>query len=216
MVTGEGNKKLSKRAPESNLFLHRERGFLPEGLLNYLGLLGWSIAPDRDVFTINEMIAAFDVADVNPNPARFDLKKAEAINAEHMRLLPLGEFVVRLVPYLHAAGVVGAADVRDLTPHEEATLALAAPLVQERMTLLSEAPGMLGFLFIADSALVVEDDARAALPANAAEILDAAIAVHRGPRRTSAPTRSRRRSGRRSSTGWASSRATRSRRCASP
>ena len=42
MVTGEGNKKLSKRAPESNLFLHRERGFLPEGLLNYLGLLGWS------------------------------------------------------------------------------------------------------------------------------------------------------------------------------
>jgi len=177
MVTGEGNKKLSKRAPESNLFLHRERGFLPEGLLNYLGLLGWSISADRDIFTLNEMITAFDVADVNPNPARFDLTKAEAINAEHMRLLPLGEFVVRLVPYLHAAGVVAAGHVRDLTPHEEATLALAAPLVQERMTLLSEAPGMLGFFFVADDSLQVEDDARASLPENAAEILDASIDV---------------------------------------
>jgi glutamyl-tRNA synthetase len=177
MVTGEGNKKLSKRAPESNLFLHRERGFLPEGLLNYLGLLGWSISADRDLFTVDEMVAAFDVADVNPNPARFDIKKAEAINAEHMRRLHLGEFVIRLLPYLRAAGVIGASHVRDLTPHEEATLALAAPLVQERMTLLGEAPGMLGFFFVEDSALVVEDDARASLPANAGEILDAAIGV---------------------------------------
>ena len=63
-------------------------GFLPEGLLNYLALLGWSIGrTDRDVFSIEEMVAAFDVDDVNPNPARFDLKKAEAINAAHLRLL---------------------------------------------------------------------------------------------------------------------------------
>ena len=51
LVLGDGNKKLSKRDPESNLFLHRERGFIPEGLLNYLALLGWSLAPDRDVFS---------------------------------------------------------------------------------------------------------------------------------------------------------------------
>src|SRR5690606_40145375 len=81
MVLGEGTKKLSKRDPESNLFHHRERGFLREGLLNYLALLGWSISADRDVFTVDELIAAFDIANVNPNPARFDLKKAEAINA---------------------------------------------------------------------------------------------------------------------------------------
>lgn len=180
MVMGEGTKKLSKRDPESNLFHHRERGFLPEGLLNYLALLGWSIAPDRDVFTVQELIEAFDIADVNPNPARFDLKKAEAINAEHMRRLPLGDFAARLVPYLHSAGLVSAAAVRDLTPHEEATLALAAPLVQTRMTLLGEAPGMLGFFFIADAAVVVEDDARAKLPDNAAEVLDAAIEVLSG------------------------------------
>ena len=73
--------------PQSNLFLHRERGFIPEGLLNYLALLGWGIAEDRDVFSLDEMVAAFDVVDVNSNPARFDQKKADALNAEHIRLL---------------------------------------------------------------------------------------------------------------------------------
>ena len=86
-VMGEGNKKLSKRDPESNLLGYRDRGFLPEGLLNYLALLGWSIAEDRDIFTIDEMVEAFDIEDVNPNPARFDLKKCEAINAAHVRFL---------------------------------------------------------------------------------------------------------------------------------
>jgi len=180
MVTGEGNKKLSKRAPESNLFLHRERGFLPEGLLNYLSLLGWSIGPDRDVFSVKELVEAFDVADVNPNPARFDLKKAEAINAEHMRMMPTGDFAVRLLPYMHAAGVVGASEVRDLTPHEEATLSLALPLVQTRMTLLGEGPGMLGFFFTADDGFEYDADALAKLPENAADVLDAAISVLEG------------------------------------
>ena len=55
-VLGEGTKKLSKRDPESNLFLHRERGFIPEGLLNYLALLGWGIAEDRDIFSLDEMV----------------------------------------------------------------------------------------------------------------------------------------------------------------
>jgi len=180
MVMGEGTKKLSKRDPESNLFHHRDRGFLPEGLLNYLALLGWSIAPDRDVFTRDELVAAFDIADVNPNPARFDLKKAEAINAEHMRLLPTGEFATRVLPYLHGAGLIGTAEVAGLTPTEEATLAAAVPLVQTRMTLLGEAPGMLGFFFVDGSGLVVEPDAVAKLPENAAEILDAAIGVLEG------------------------------------
>ena len=180
MVLGEGNKKLSKRDPESNLFHHRERGFLPEGLLNYLGLLGWGIAADRDVFTLAEMVAVFDVADVNPNPARFDLKKAEAINGEHMRRLPVGDFVASVVPYLHDAGVLGSREVRGLSTHEEATLALAAPLVQERITLLGEAPGMLGFFFVPDDEVVIEDEARASLPANAGAILDAAISTIEG------------------------------------
>jgi glutamyl-tRNA synthetase len=142
-VMGEGNKKLSKRDPESNLFHHRDRGFIPEGLLNYLALLGWSLTHDRDVFSRMEMVTAFDVADVTPAPARFDLKKAESLNGDHIRLLQLDDFAQRLVPYLQAAGVVGA----ELTHDEQRMLDAAAPLVQERMQLLGEAPDLLSFLF---------------------------------------------------------------------
>jgi len=152
-VMGEGNRKLSKRDPRSNLFLLRDQGFVPEGLANYLLLLGWSISADRDVFTMAEAIDAFDVHDVNPSPARFDLAKATAINGDHIRMLDEADFAQRLVPYLQAA---------DLLPEQptEQQLALvrsAAPLVQTRMALLGEAPGLLGFLFVDPAAFSVDE-----------------------------------------------------------
>ncbi|MDQ1607168.1 MAG: glutamyl-tRNA synthetase, partial [Microbacteriaceae bacterium] len=166
-VMGDGNKKLSKRDPESNLFLHRERGFIPEGLVNYLALLGWSLTHDRDVFSLDEMIAAFDVADVNPNPARFDQRKAESINGDHIRLLAREDFEERLVPYLsdHLS--------TPPTPLQRAILREAGPLVQERMQLLGEAPALLGFLFTPDDE--IEFDADALPGPDGAMVLDAAI-----------------------------------------
>ncbi|MET3174157.1 UNVERIFIED_ORG: glutamyl-tRNA synthetase [Arthrobacter sp. UYCu721] len=172
-VMGQGNKKLSKRDPESSLFLHRERGFIPEGLLNYLSLLGWSLSADEDIFTVKQLVEHFDIHDVLANPARFDLKKAEAINGTHVRLLEAADFRERLVPYLRAADLVG----EILTDREEEILTEAAPLVQERITLLGEAPEMLAFLFKADDAIDVADDARKGLPANLTEVLDAALAA---------------------------------------
>jgi glutamyl-tRNA synthetase len=163
-VMGEGNRKLSKRDPQSNLFHHRDRGFIPEGLLNYLALLGWSIAEDRDIFSMDEMIVAFDVADVNANPARFDQAKAEAINAEHIRQLELADFTERLEAPLQAAGVLPA----DPTPQQRQVLAAAAPLVQTRMQVLGEAPPMLAFLFVSDDDLVIDDDALAKVAKDAA------------------------------------------------
>ncbi|MBG6216801.1 glutamyl-tRNA synthetase [Arthrobacter sp. CAN_A6] len=170
-VLGQGSKKLSKRDPESNLFLHRERGFIREGLLNYLSLLGWSLSADEDIFTVDELVEKFDIADVLGNPARFDLKKAEAINGTHVRLLDPADFRTRLVPYLVAAGLVG----DPLDPREAAIIAEAAPLIQERITLLGEAPEMLGFLFKHDDAIDIADDARKGLPANLGEVLDRAL-----------------------------------------
>jgi glutamyl-tRNA synthetase len=170
LVLGEeGNKKLSKRDPKADLFLQREKGFIHEGLLNYLALLGWSLAPDRDVFSLDEFVAAFDIADVNPNPARFDQKKAEAINGDHIRMLDPGDFAGRLLPYLEAAGLVADPPTID----EAALIAASAPLVQERMPLLGEAPGLLGFLFRDE--VEYEGDALASLPANAAEVLVASV-----------------------------------------
>lgn len=172
-VMGEGNKKLSKRDPESSLFHHRERGFIPEGLLNYLALLGWGFSADRDVFSRDELVAAFDVANVNPNPARFDLKKAEAINGDHIRQLDVAEFTARTVPYLQAAGFVET----PISPAHEAVLVEAAPLVQERIALLGEAPGMLGFLFTDAAGLEFEESAVGALPADTPSVLAAARAA---------------------------------------
>ena len=169
-VMGDGNKKLSKRDPESNLFHHRDRGFIPEGLLNYLALLGWGLSADRDVFSLDEMVGAFDIVNVNPNPARFDQKKADAINASHIRLLDPADFLIRLIPYLQSAGILGST----VSDAEQAVLAEAAPLIQERITVLGEAPDMLGFLFVTADKIEIMDDARAGLPENAAEIAAAA------------------------------------------
>ncbi|MBA2953508.1 glutamate--tRNA ligase [Nocardioides sp. MAH-18] len=160
-VMGEGNKKLSKRDPEAHALAYREQGFLPEGLLNYLALLGWAIAADRDVFSMEEMVAAFDIADVNPNPARFDIKKAEAINASHMRLLSLDEMTDRVLPYLKSAGVVS----DPVTDADARLLELAMPLVAERINKLTESVDMLGFLFVSEDDFVVD-------PADAEKFLD--------------------------------------------
>lgn len=167
-VLGDGNKKLSKRDPQSNLFLHRDRGFIPEGLLNYLALLGWGIADDHDLFSLDEMVAAFDVADVNSNPARFDQKKADAINAEHIRMLTPEDFSARLRAYLDAHG-------HD-TGLDDAGFAEAAALVQTRIVVLGDAWDLLKF-FDDDSYVLDEKAAAKELKAEAAVVLDAALAA---------------------------------------
>lgn len=170
-VLGDGNKKLSKRDPQSNLFLHRDRGFIPEGLLNYLALLGWGIADDHDLFSLDDMVAAFDVKDVNSNPARFDQKKADAINAEHIRLLDGADFTARLRDYFVAHG-------HD-TGLDDAGFAKAAGLVQTRIVVLGDAWDLLKFL---DDASFVLDEKSAAkeLRTDAVPVLDAALAALEG------------------------------------
>jgi glutamyl-tRNA synthetase len=173
-VMGEGNKKLSKRDPESNLFHHRDRGFLPEGLLNYLALLGWGISADHDVFSLDEMVAAFDVRRVNSNPARFDQKKADAINAEHIRRLPVAEFAERLRTFLIWRQLVDG----DRLGSE---FDVAAELVQTRIQVLGEAWDLLRFLYIDEADFVVDPAAAAKnLKADAGPVLDAAVVALEG------------------------------------
>ena len=170
-VLGDGNKKLSKRDPQSNLFLHRDRGFIPEGLLNYLALLGWGIADDHDLFSLDEMVAAFDVTDVNSNPARFDQKKADAINAEHIRLLGAEDFAMRLRAYFDSHG-------HD-TGLDSGGFAEAAALVQTRIVVLGDAWDLLKFLDDGSYALD-EKSAAKELRADAVPALDAALVALEG------------------------------------
>jgi glutamyl-tRNA synthetase len=174
-VTGEGSKKLSKRDPQSNVDVYRERGFIPEGFVNYLALLGWSIAEDRDIFSMAEMVEAFDVTRVSANPARFDVKKAEAINATHLRALPVEEFVTRVVPFLADAGLVSDPP----TAEQDRVLRAIAPMAQERMVVLSEAVGLLRFLFVDEVEIEPAAAAKQLAGPEAAEVLDAATTALR-------------------------------------
>ena len=170
-VMGEGNKKLSKRDPQADLFIYREQGFIPEGMVNYLALLGWGYSADEDIFTRDQLIERFDASDVNPNPARVDLKKATAINADHIRLLEPADLTARMIPYLQQDGVLG----EHVTDEQHELLAAATPLVHTRMNLLGDAPDLLRFLFIADEELVVADDALKKIGDDPAAVLERAI-----------------------------------------
>ena len=167
-VLGEGTKKLSKRDPQSNLFAHRDRGFIPEGLLNYLALLGWAIADDHDLFSLDEMVAAFDVVDVNSNPARFDQKKADAINAEHIRMLDADDFAARLREYFSAHG--------HRIELDDSAFTAAAALVQTRIVVLGDAWDLLKFLN--DDEYAIDPKAAAKeLGPEGAPVLEAALAA---------------------------------------
>lgn len=170
-VLGDGNKKLSKRDPQSNLFLHRDRGFIPEGLLNYLALLGWGIADDNDIFSLDEMVAAFDVANVNSNPARFDQKKADAINAEHIRRLAPEDFAKRLDAFLKQHGHDTTLDAKGF--------AAAAELIQTRIVVLGDAWDLVKF-FNDDAYVIDEKSAAKELKPEAAEVLDATLSALAG------------------------------------
>lgn len=177
-VMGTGNKKLSKRDPESNLFIHRDRGFLPEGLLNYLALLGWSLAPDRDVFTIDELVDNFDVVNVNSAPAHFDQKKADAINAEHIRMLEPADFRARLLAYMQEfPSKTGTTLPADL---DEDIFSLAAELVQTRIVVLSDAWDLLDFLYCGEAFAIDEKSGRKNLKDDAKPVLRAALAALEG------------------------------------
>jgi glutamyl-tRNA synthetase len=156
-VMGQGNKKLSKRDPESNLLMYRSEGYLPEGVNNYLALLGWSLSEDRDRFSMAEMVQAFDIGRVGASPARFDLKKATALNADWIRTLGAEEFARRLLAFMAERGQ------ERLDDGLSSIVRRAAPLVQERVETLGQAANMMQFFLVADDAFTVDDDAAAAL-----------------------------------------------------
>jgi glutamyl-tRNA synthetase len=171
-VLGEGNTKLSKRNAAASISWYRREGFLPEAVVNYLALLGWSLGDDRELFALDEMAAAFTIERVNKNPARFDLKKLEAINGDKIRSLAPEDFAARILPFLQRAGLVA----HPPTEEEARLVRGGAPLVQERIGRLTEAVGMLGFLFVDEAHFAIDEQAAArALQADAAPALAAAV-----------------------------------------
>lgn len=144
LILGFDGKPLSKRHGDTSLAAYRHGGYLPEAMINFMSLLGWSLDSDRTIFSREEAVAAFDLARVSKNPATFDLDKLAWINGEYIRALAAPEFIERARPYLTTG--LG----RDLDESEWARFAAIAPLVQERVKLLTEAPGQVSWLFSDD------------------------------------------------------------------
>ena len=146
-VMGQDNAKLSKRNGEVSIAWYRERGFLPEAICNYLALLGWSPGDDRENVTMKELTELFTVDKVHSSPARFDMKKLEAINGDKIRALTPEEFLNWSLPFLTKAAVISGTDT------EIAVVKAALPIIQERIVTLAEVPAMLNFLFVKNFAI---------------------------------------------------------------
>ena len=165
--------KISKRKnPAARLLWFREQGYLPEALVNFLGLVGYSLPDGRETFTFADMSASFDWARVNTVGPVFDIDKLNWLNGTYIRALEPADLARRIVPVLQRAAILSG----EPTDEQLATLTAAVPLVQERMNLLNEAEGMLGFLY-ADAATFTVDPESAAkhLGAAARPVLEAAI-----------------------------------------
>jgi len=147
---GQDNAKLSKRNGEVSIAWYREQGFLPEAICNYLALLGWSPGEDREDISMQELVELFEVHDVHSSPARFDMKKLEAINGDKIRALSPEEFLKRALPFLTQANVITGTDA------EIALVKAALPIIQERIVKLDEIPSMLKFLFVKEFAVEVD------------------------------------------------------------
>jgi glutamyl-tRNA synthetase len=176
-VLGLEGQKLGKRYGAASITYYRDEGFLPEAIDNYLALLGWSPGDNRESFTLEEMAAEFDLARVNKNPARFDAQKLESINGDKIRELDPADFAERIVPFLHRAGLVGSPP----TTAESAVVTAAAPLIQGRISKLTDAVGMLSFLLVDEDKFTVDPgDAARSLGPDAVPALEAARAALAG------------------------------------
>ena len=141
LVHDEHGKKYSKRLHGANVLDWRKDGYVPEALVNYLALLGWAPGDDRELFTPQELIEAFSIERMSLSAGRFDLKKVQWLNGQHIRMLPVEELRDRLVPILEKAGF----DVSSKSPE---WLARMTAICQEKIRTLNDVVDFTDFFFV--------------------------------------------------------------------
>jgi len=137
--------KLSKRHGATAMEEFRTQGFLPEALMNYLALLGWSLDGQTELFSKEALLAAFSLERVNPSPSTFDYTKLRWFNQYYINhILTLDDLTTRLVPFLAGAGLVDAAATDPAHP-DYARLRAATALLKDRLETLAEAPALMDY-----------------------------------------------------------------------
>jgi glutamyl-tRNA synthetase len=172
LIHGPDGSKLSKRHGALGVDAYRAMGYLPAALRNYLVRLGWSQG-DREFFSTEEMIEAFDLAEVHRSPARFDFAKLENMNGHYMRATPDAELLQILeatLPYLPGGPEIAA----KLDAEKRAQLHAAMPGLKERAKTLVELVDGMQFLF-AERPLALDERAHALLVEGGAGTLAALL-----------------------------------------
>ena len=134
LILGKDRTKMSKRHGATSVTAYREAGYLPEALINFLVLLGWSPPGEEEIFSLEELIQLFSLDRVAKNPAVFDLDKLRWINGHYIRQSSIKRLVDLSIPYLQQAGIFASV----LTPKEQAWVELLVAAVRERLSSLSE------------------------------------------------------------------------------
>jgi glutamyl-tRNA synthetase len=141
LLVDDRGRPLSKRWGDVSVSAYREQGFLPEALVNYLALLGWSYDDRTNIFSLDELVERFTLERVGRNPAAFDVNKLEWLNGHYIRQMAPEALAEELVPFCTAAGFEAGGE------HGRAVLRKVSPLLVERLKRLDEAPPMVRFLF---------------------------------------------------------------------
>ena len=175
LLVNEQRKKLSKRRDDVSIGDYRERGYLPEAMVNYMALLGWGPPDDVEIRPLDEIVDLFRIQDVNKAAAFFDLKKLEHVNATHLRALDRADFIDRVAPWV--------GDDAPWPPErfDAGLFSVMVDLVQEKLRTLGDITKFVDFLFLEDPVDDPESWEKAMVKAPlAAEMLDGAAAVLAG------------------------------------
>lgn len=156
-ILNDDRKKLSKRQGDVSVGDFLAKGYLPEALVNFLALLGWSPETEQEIFSMAELIEAFDLSRVNKSGAVFDRAKLNWMNAHYIKELPIDRLVNYLTPFLVQAGLLGSNEVHD----KQDWLIKIAELLRERIEYFAQAPQELEVILNSD--IVITDPEALAL-----------------------------------------------------
>ncbi len=143
MVCGKDGQKLSKRHGDTAVRDFRAKGYLPEAIINYVSLVGWSLDGQTEFFTREELEKCFKIENIHVSSGTFDYKKLDWFNGQYIRKKTDEEIVSLILPYLQEAGFVS----KEPGEEEIKKLYLLAPPLRERMKVLSDAVPLSAFLF---------------------------------------------------------------------
>jgi glutamyl-tRNA synthetase len=176
-ILGADQQTLTRQGGVTSIEVYRREGYVPEALVNYFALLGWSPGEPgqpgegREDFGLDELVGGFDLTGLRTDPVQSDPARLEAINGTKIRALTPADFSRRIVPFLAQAALV----TEPLSSDQMWFIRQGAPLIQDQLTRLTEAPDLLAFLLVPESGFTVRaEDAAAVLTPDAATPLKAA------------------------------------------